>query len=104
MEYGNDGGITAFLIGRAPGSGDLPYGGGPLQEWRSANHGESWERTGDIIPRQGLLCNNPKPVEDVSGATLKRSLVFFGWEGPGGILPEDTFTGSAYLWQDGNWL
>ena len=104
MGFGHDGSITAFLIGKAANVGDRPYGGGPLQEWRSTDHGASWRHIVDITPQPALLCNNPKPIENVDGSLLKRSLVFFGWEGPDGILPNVPFKGRAYLWQDGKWL
>jgi hypothetical protein len=104
LDKGDDGSITAFLTARPVQAGELPYGGGSLQEWRSMDRGESWEFVQNITPGPGLICNNPKPVEDASGAALRRTLVFFGWKGPGGIPPEGPYPGNAYLWQDGNWL
>jgi hypothetical protein len=104
LEYKRDGSITAFLIASAPHPGNLPYGGGVLQEWHSTDHGERWRRIGEIAPAQGWLFNNPKPVEDTSGTRLPRTLQFFGWEGPDGITPESPFRGRAYLWRDGTWL
>lgn len=104
VEFGEDGALSAFLIGPSAGVGNCPYGGGSLQEWRSADGGTTWRLADDLTPQSGLLCNNPKPVESVDGSLLKRSLVFFGWEGPDGILPDGAFTGRAYLWQDGKWL
>ncbi|MBV7335724.1 BNR repeat-containing protein [Chloroflexi bacterium TSY] len=104
LEYGANGGITAFLIARPQKADTLPYGGGLLQEWHSADHGQTWTLSGEIVPQNGILCNNPKPVEDLKGALLKRTLVFYGWEGPDGILPEGKFRGNVYVWQDGAWL
>jgi len=104
IEFGDDGNLNAFVIGKASNAGHCPYGGGPLQEWRSTDDGDTWQQISDITPQTGLLCNNPRPIEGVEGSPLKRSLVFFGWEGPDGILPGDPFKGRAYLWQDGKWL
>ena len=104
LEYGDHGSITAFVIARARHAGELPYGGGLLQEYRSADGGKTWELRNEIVPRDGFVCNNPRPVEAVSGASLRRTLLFYGWEGPDGILPKGTFRGNGYLWQDGAWL
>lgn len=104
LEYAANGAITAFLIGSTSSPGDRPYGGGPLQEWKSIDGGESWQQVGEFQLPPGVLCNNPKGVEDVSGTSLKRTLIFFTWNGPDGILPEGPFRGQAHLWQDGRWL
>ena len=104
LEADGAGGISAFLVGRPGRPGRLPYGGGTLQEWRSPDRGESWEHIGDIVPKAGLVCNNPKPVETAAGEVLRRTLVFFGWEGPDGLAPEGPYGGQAFLWRDGEWL
>lgn len=104
MEFGDDGNITVFLIGDTDGIGDCPYGGGPLQEWRSTDRGETWRQVGDHTPEPGLLCSNPKPIVNFDGSIMKRSLIFFGWEGPDSISPRGPYKGRAYLWQDGAWL
>jgi hypothetical protein len=104
LEYADDGSLTAFLISRPLAHGNLPYGGGILQEWHSKDYGESWSMEQEISPVQGFLCNNPKAVEDIRGSTLPRTLLLFGWQGPDGILPDGKFGGHAYLWQDGTWM
>jgi hypothetical protein len=104
LEYTENGGITAFLIARPPQYGNLPYGGGVLQEWHSKDKGQSWTMVQEISPDPGFLCNNPKAVEDLHGSPLLKTLLFCGWRGPDGILPNGEFKGQAYLWQDGNWL
>ncbi|MFW6059972.1 MAG: BNR-4 repeat-containing protein [Phycisphaeraceae bacterium] len=103
IEAAADGGITAFIVGPANATGERTYGGGPLQAWRSADRGDTWQLTADLTPEPGLLCNNPKPVENLDGSVVPRSLTCFGWPGPQAIQ-RDRFTGRAYLWQDGNWL
>mgnify|MGYP003821368519 CR=1 FL=1 len=104
LEADGTGGISAFLVGRPVQAGNLPYGGGVLQEWRTRDRGESWEHVRDILPKAGLVCNNPKPVETATGEALRRTLVFFGWEGPHGLAPEGPYGGQAFLWRDGEWL
>lgn len=104
LEYAADGSLTAFLVANAPHPGDMPYGGGRLQEWNSADGGETWRQIAEFPFPSGILCNNPRPVEDISGEPLRRTLIFFAWEGPDGILPGGPFRGQAYLWQDGRWL
>ncbi len=101
LEYGDDSSITAFLVGRAPGHGELPYGGGLLQEWRSDDQGQHWRKVGDLPLPRGFLANNPKPLEDAQGYLLPRTLLFFGWEGPRAIRPDGPYHGQAYLWRDG---
>jgi len=100
----SDGSLTAFLIARPPVFGELPYGGGVLQEWRSTDNGDSWAMEQEISPLKGLLCNNPKPVENAAGSPLPRTLLLYGWQDPDGIPPDGEFKGAAYLWQDGSWL
>jgi len=105
MEYGACGEITAFLAGQAPPPGNFSsYGGGPLEEWTSSDRGKEWSRRSNLVPTAGLLCNNPRPVMDMAGKELKRTLLFYGWQGPDGIPPQGPFRGKAFLWQDGRWL
>lgn len=99
LEYGDGGSITAFLVARAPGHGELFCGGGLLQEWRSDDWGKRWRRVGDLNLPGGFLANNPKSVEDSSGAPLKRTLLLFGLQGPRAIKPAGPFCGQAYLWR-----
>lgn len=104
LEQGENGAITAFLIGEAQHPENLPYGGGPLLEFSSADGGKNWTRRAEISPADGLLCNNPRPVVNATGATLPRTLLFYGWQGPDGIRPEGEFRGRSHLWQNGTWL
>lgn len=104
LEHAADGGITAYLVGKPGTLGNLTYGGGIIQEWHSADNGQSWRGCGSISIGEGMLCNNPRMVEDRYGKVVPRTLIFFGWSGPNSITAEDTFTGQAYLWQAGTFL
>ncbi|WP_269541347.1 BNR-4 repeat-containing protein [Cerasicoccus fimbriatus] len=110
LERPDDKSFTAWLVVNDAVTA-LPYGGGELQEWRSADKGETWARQASISPSDNYLCNNPRPVIDRFGQPLPRTLLFFGWPGPHGIcqapdgtLAEGTFTGEAFLWREGQWL
>ncbi len=100
LEYDAEGGITAFLIGRETANAERLYGGGRLEEWRSADGGRRWRKVGEISLPEGYLANNPKPVEDLAGRPLPRTLLFFGWKGPEAIPSSGPFRGGAYLWCD----
>jgi hypothetical protein len=119
----DEGELCAYLVTGDHDGQMLSYGGGTLQEWRSADLGVSWRKQRDLIPEPGLLYNNPRAVERSTGGTLDGYLVFYGWEGPGGIqvqtgslvsgikprveLPQDAPIGNrgkAFLWHDGEWL
>ena len=79
----------------------IPGAGAPAKSWPEAfcrDLAATWRHVADMIPAPGLLCNNPRAIENVDGSPLKRSLVFFGWEGPVGMFPEGAFKGRAYLW------
>ena len=104
IEDDGDGGLTAFLVTPPERYGNLPYGGGVLQEWHSMDRGKTWAFRRQIAPGSGLLSNNPKPIEDAHGAALKRTLLFFSWPGPDGISPSVARGAGAYLWRDGVWL
>jgi hypothetical protein len=105
LEAGLNGEITAFLVGAARDPVcHSSYGGGPLEEWLSTDGGKSWDRRSVISPGGGFLCNNPRPVLDADGRELKRTLLFYGWQGPDAIAPDQPFRGQSYLWQDGRWL
>lgn len=103
-------GFTAYLICGKTDGALLPYGGGELEEWVSHDKGENWLFSRSIVPEEGLLYNNPTPVETSAGETLNNQLVFFGWEGPGGLQSTDRQPfkaenrGKAFLWHDGRWL
>lgn len=104
MEYGDHGEIVAYLSGQAPQPENLPYGGGPLQEMVSGDGGKTWSLRAGIVPADGILCNNPRPVTDAAGVPVKRTLLFYGWPGPDGISPEGAFRGKCWLWQNRQWL
>jgi hypothetical protein len=123
LDRGVSGEWVAYLVTGKHDGQLLSYGGGTLSEWRSTDDGASWHKQRDLIPQPGLIYNNPKAVERSTGGTLEGYLVFYGWEGPGGIqvqtgslvsgiqprvqLPESAPTGNrgqAYLWHDGKWL
>ena len=101
--------IVAYLtVGTADGA-DLRYGGGEIELWRSRDEGVTWQRDARLVPEEGLLYNNPKPVERADGSEVARCLTLFGWRGPGGLeQPRRPFrplgsSGRAYLWLDGEW-
>ena len=55
----------------------------------------------------GRIYNNPKWVEDADGGIIEDCLLFYGWQGPGGIHEdpsEDANRGRAYLWHNGQWV
>jgi len=100
LEYTADGALTAFLIGRASGHNEMLYGGGRLEEWRSGAGGQRWRKVGEIALPRGWLANNPKPVEELTGLPLPRTLLLFGWKGPKAIPTAGPFHGQAFLWRD----
>ena len=74
--------LVAYLsVGKSDGN-KLFYGGGDIEEWISRDDGESWSFSKRIASGQGLLFNNPRPVENIDGGELPGYLVFSGWEGP----------------------
>ncbi len=110
LQHGEGGDLKAYVVvGRGDGE-PLAYGGGDIEEWRSAEGGASWQRKRTIVPDPGLLYNNPRPVELPTGEMVDGFLVFYGWRGPASIH-NDAAAGStsrnrgkAYLWHDGEWL
>ena len=78
--------------------------------YQISEDGASWKMSQRIEPARGLLYNNPRPVEDMDGSEMDYLLLFYGWEGPGSIQPNDSASGvsglrgKAYLWNDGTWL
>ncbi len=89
------------------GGHDWVYGGGTLEKWTSRDGGRSWKQQERIVPEEGLIYNNPKWVEDADGGIIEDCLLFYGWQGPGGIHEdpsEDANRGRAYLWWDGEWV
>ena len=101
--------IVAYLTVGTVGGAGLRYGGGEIERWLSRDDGETWQRDARLVPEDGLLYNNPKPVERADGSEAARCLTLFGWQGPGGLeQPQRPFrplgsSGRAYLWLDGEW-
>ena len=106
---GADGSIVAYLTAGTVDGAGLRYGGGEIERWRSRDEGVTWQRDARLVPEEGLLYNNPKPVERPDGSEVARCLTLFGWQGPGGLeQPQRPFrplgsSGRAYLWLDGEW-
>ena len=104
-----DGGLVAYLVVGDVDGETLSYGGGEIEEWWSADEGVSWQFSRKLVPEPGLLYNNPRPVELADGTEMRDSLVFFGWEGPGGLQRTGSphvplrNTGRTYLWHRGEW-
>ena len=101
--------IIAYLtVGTVDGA-DLRYGGGEVEAWRSRDEGVTWQREARLVPEEGLLYNNPKPVERPDGSEAARCLTLFGWQGPGGLEQQQRpfrplgSSGRAYLWLAGEW-
>ena len=102
--------ITADLIvGRDKGE-DCFYGGGELQRWTSDDNGLNWRYQRSFVPAEGLLYNNPRPVERTAGGVLDDAFVLHGWQGPGGVWKTpgydtpDHNRAMAWLWLDGRWV
>jgi hypothetical protein len=59
-------------------------GGGHIEEWRSVNYGNTWERIRDLTPREpefsGWKYNNIQPIKDSRGNVKDGMLLFYGWE------------------------
>ena len=104
-----DGSIVAYLTAGTVDGAGLRYGGGEIERWRSRDEGVAWQRDARLVPQEGLLYNNPKPVERPDGTEVARCLTLFGWQGPGGLeQPQRPFhprgsSARAYLWLDGEW-
>ena len=106
---GEAGEVTAIVATGDYDGSSLPYGGGTLEVWASADSGSTWSYAESLIPGEGMICNNPKAVTRSTGGLLDGYLTFFGWEGPGSLTKgrDGTFgsnSGRAYLWHDGEWL
>ena len=103
-------GLGAYLVRGGPYGETVPYGGGTVEEWASADGGDTWAPVGRIVPVEGLIYNNPRWVQRTDGEPVDDMLILFGWEGPGGILqshgtkPGPRNRGQAFLWSGGEWL
>ena len=110
LAIGEGGTLVAHLVVGSANGEPLAYGGGQVNEWISVDQGVSWDFNRKLASEPGLLYNNPRPVERIDGSEMPGFLVFFGWEGPGGLqrvgpsLAPLRNTGRAYLWHDGEWL
>jgi hypothetical protein len=110
LTKGNDSALLAYLVVGSVDGETLSYGGGDIEEWASVDGGTSWKLNHRIVPEPGLLCNNPRPVEDIDGGVMDDFLLLYGWEGPGSIQTNEGVSGTsrlrgkAYLWNDGKWL
>ncbi len=101
--------ITADLIvGEGKGEACF-YGGGQLQRWQSDDNGLNWRYQRSFVPIEGLIYNNPRPVERAGGGVVDDAFVLYGWQGPGGVWKTPSYDtpnhnrGMAWLWLDGKW-
>ena len=83
-----DGTLYAYLI---VGDGYLDtggymdsYGGGAVEEWVSADKGNTWKKKRDLTPDKsrypGWKYNNIQPVTRSDGSIVDGMLLFYGWK------------------------
>lgn len=83
-----DGTLYAYLI---VGDGYLDtggymdsYGGGAVEEWVSADKGNTWKKKRDLTPDKsrypGWKYNNIQPVTTSDGSIVDGMLLFYGWK------------------------
>ncbi|MHC4073579.1 MAG: BNR-4 repeat-containing protein, partial [Planctomycetota bacterium] len=84
----DDGILHAYLI---VGDGYLDtggymdrYGGGSVEEWVSADKGNTWKKQRDLTPDEsaypGWKYNNIQPVARSDGSIVDGMLLFYGWK------------------------
>ena len=84
----DDGTLHAYLI---VGDGYLDtggymdsYGGGTVEEWVSADKGNTWKKNRDLTPDEskypGWKYNNIQPVKRPDGSVADGMLLFYGWK------------------------
>jgi len=83
-----DGTLHAYLIvgdGYLDTSGYMDgYGGGNVEEWVSADKGNTWKKRRDLTPEEsrypGWKYNNIQPVTRPDGSVVDGMLLFYGWK------------------------
>ena len=99
-------GHSAYVVVGTEFEESLHYGGGVIENWVSDENAREWSFVARLEPDTAYRYNNPQLITTPDGRTLPRSLIFFGWAGPGSI---ETRHGSernqaqAYLWHEGKW-
>ena len=87
LARGRDGLLHAYVIVGdgyldSPGPMDK-HGGGHLEEWISADDGQSWRKHRDLAPGgkqyAGWRFNNVQPVTRPDGTAVEGMLLFYGW-------------------------
>jgi hypothetical protein len=104
LDRDDDGTLHAYLL---VGDGYLDtggymdsYGGGAVEEWVSADKGNTWKKRRDLTPDKskypGWRYNNIQPVTRPDGSFVDGMLLFYGWkdkdapEAKAFLLHEDT--------------
>ncbi len=98
LERSDDGRFKAYLV-----TGDDEnvseaemdrYGWGDrIEEWISADGGESWTLSKDLTPMSGWKYQNVKCVRTSRGGIREDMLLFYGWQGTEGC-------GTAFMWDN----
>lgn len=97
-----DGVLDAYLI---RGAGHLntggymdKHGGGRIEQWSSADEGETWTMARDVTPEgpeyRGWKFNNPRHVTCPDGTPVDNMLLFYGWP------DENACAARAFLWHE----
>jgi hypothetical protein len=72
------------------------HGGGRIEEWISADKGNTWEKLRDITPDpveyEGWKFNNVQPVTNPDGSVVEGMLLFYGWK------DKNKAEARAFLW------
>ncbi len=96
--HGEGGVIHAYLItgkGYRRGGYMDDRGGGNVEEWISADNGETWRKFRDLTPDRnrypGWRFNHIQPVVEPNGEIVDGMLLFYGWK------DEDAPTAKAFL-------
>jgi len=60
------------------------HGGGRIEQWTSADKGNSWTKARDLTPDRskypGWRYNNIQPVTRSDGSVVEGMLLFYGWK------------------------
>jgi len=88
LTRGEDGTLHAYLIvgeEYLDTSGYMDsYGGGAVEEWISADKGNTWKKLRDLTPDEsqypGWKYNNIQPVTRPDGSFVDGMLLFYGWK------------------------
>lgn len=85
---GSDGILHAYIItddGYLDSDGKMDsHGGGRLEEWTSADKGNTWNKARDLTPDRsrypGWKYNNIQPIRTPEGSIVDGMLLFYGWK------------------------